>query len=178
MVRMLFVVSSALSLGACSTILPPGDPKPASTSTGPSVRALLKTADGADRGTATLTMVDGVMRLSVDAMGFTPGAKGVHIHDVGKCEGPDFASAKGHWNPTTRQHGRDNPMGAHHGDLPNLLIGTDGRGLMRIDVPGTMAQLLDADGASVIIHAQADDYRTDPSGNSGGRIACGILTAP
>ena len=77
-----------------------------------------------------------------------------------------------------KMHGRDNPMGAHHGDLPNLMIGTDGRGSVAIDVPGSVAALLDADGASVIIHADADDYKTDPSGNSGGRIACGVLTAP
>ena len=114
----------------------------------------------------------------VDASGLTRGVHGVHIHETGKCEGPAFASAGAHWNPTMKMHGRDNPMGAHEGDLPNLMIGTDGRGSISIDVPGTSAQLLDADGAAVVIHADPDDYKTDPSGNSGGRIACGVLTAP
>lgn len=168
---MRIVILTAIALGGCSTILP--------TTTAPNqVVAKLMTASGEDRGSATLRLSGDRMRLSVDAMGLTPGARGFHIHEVGRCDAPDFTSAKGHWNPTSRQHGRDNAAGAHHGDMPNLLIGADGRGSVAVDVPGSIAQLLDADGASVIIHADADDYRTDPSGNSGARIACGVLTAP
>lgn len=75
-----------------------------------------------------------------------------------------------------KQHGRDNPQGAHAGDLPNLVVGADGRGTIRLTVPqGSLSGLLDADGAALVIHAKADDYRTDPSGNSGGRIACGVI---
>jgi superoxide dismutase, Cu-Zn family len=169
-------VLTVLLLGGCSTVVP--KPSTPAAPLSAEVTTVLKTAQGADRGTAVLRLADGRMRLTVDAMGLTPGARAVHIHDVGKCEGPAFASAGPHWNPTAKQHGRDNPMGAHHGDLPNLLIGTDGRGSLTIDVPGTMAQLLDADGAAVMIHADADDYKTDPTGNAGGRIACGVLTAP
>jgi superoxide dismutase, Cu-Zn family len=176
--RILFVVGGAVALGACSTLVPRGEAPPENTAGFPAVNTVLKAADGADRGTATLTMADGRMRLTVDASGLARGVHGVHIHDVAKCEGPAFASAGTHWNPTMKMHGRDNPMGAHEGDLPNLMIGTDGRGSISIDVPGIPAQLLDADGAAVVIHADPDDYKTDPSGNSGGRIACGVLTAP
>lgn len=164
-------VLTVLLLGGCSTVVP-------QTTAPPEVTTMLKTAQGADRGTAVLRLTDNRMRLTVDAMGLTPGARAVHIHNVGKCDAPDFMSAGPHWNPTGKQHGRDNPAGAHLGDLPNLLIGTDGRGSLTIDVPGTMAELLDSDGAAVMIHADADDYRTDPTGNAGGRVACGLLTAP
>jgi Cu-Zn family superoxide dismutase len=110
-----------------------------------------------------------------------PGAYGVHLHAVGRCDPPGFTSAGPHCNPTGHQHGKDNPQGMHKGDLPNLLVGTDGRGTFEYTVPGATllgrgaGALLDADGAAIVVHAQADDYRTDPSGNSGARIACGTL---
>jgi superoxide dismutase, Cu-Zn family len=171
------LVLTVLLLTGCSTVVPKTSaPGPAPVSA--EVTAQLKTAQGDARGTAVLRMTDGRMRLTVEAMGLTPGARAVHIHNIGKCDAPDFMSAGPHWNPTSKQHGRDNPMGAHHGDLPNLMIGAEGRGSLSIDVPGTMAELLDADGAAVMIHAQPDDYKTDPTGNAGGRIACGVLTAP
>ena len=178
MFRVLFIVGGVVALGGCSTVVPPRDTKLENAGAFPTVNAVLRAPDGAERGTATLTMADGRMRLMVNASGLARGAHGVHIHDVGKCEGPAFASAGPHWNPTMKMHGRDNPMGAHGGDLPNLMVGTDGRGSISIDVPGSVAQLLDSDGAAVVIHADPDDYKTDPSGNSGGRIACGVLTAP
>lgn len=164
-------VLMVFALGGCNTILP-------TTPVPSQVVAKLTTADGMDRGSATLRLSGDRMRLTVDAVGLTPGARGFHIHEVGRCDAPDFASAKGHWNPTMKLHGRENTAGPHYGDMPNLTIGDDGRGSVSVDVPGTTAGLLDADGASVIIHADADDYRTDPSGNSGARIACGVLTAP
>lgn len=159
------------ALGGCSTILP-------KSSAPNDVVARLAATDGADRGSATLRVSADRMRLTVDAMGLPPGARGIHIHEVGRCEAPAFESARGHWNPAMKSHGRDNKMGAHHGDMPNLMIGADGRGSVTINVPGSIAELLDTDGAAVVIHAAADDYRTDPSGNSGARIACGVLTAP
>jgi superoxide dismutase, Cu-Zn family len=165
-----FIVAG-LFLSGCTTVVP-------KTSAPLEVTTMLKTALGDDRGTAVLRLSDGRMRLTIDAMGLSAGACAVHIHNVGKCDAPDFMSAGPHWNPTGKQHGRDNPMGAHHGDLPNLTVGTDGRGSLTIDVPGTMAELLDADGAAVMMHAQPDDYKTDPTGNAGGRVACGVLTAP
>ena len=138
--------------------------------------ALLKTAAGADVGRATVREVEGGVRVTVDAKGLMPGNHGVHIHTVGRCDGPDFMTAGGHWNPTGTKHGSMNAMGPHEGDLPNLLIGTDGRGNVGVTVPGALfAGLIDADGSAMVVHANPDDLVTDPSGNSGARVACGVF---
>ncbi|NIJ21767.1 Cu-Zn family superoxide dismutase [Sphingomonas naasensis] len=129
-------------------------------------------------GTAIAEEVDGAIRVMIEAGNLPAGEHGTHIHTVGKCEGPDYASAGGHWNPTTHQHGRENPAGPHAGDMPNLNIGASGRDRTIFTLPGgTFEGLLDQDGAAIVIHANADDYKTDPSGNSGGRIACGVFQA-
>jgi Cu-Zn family superoxide dismutase len=129
---------------------------------------------------ATATQVGDSIRVKVEAAGLRPGTYGAHVHMTGRCDPPDFASAGPHWNPTGQQHGKNNPRGMHKGDLPNLLVGTDGRGnfemtVSRTSLTGGATPLLDSDGASVVVHAAPDDYRTDPSGNSGARIACGVL---
>jgi Cu-Zn family superoxide dismutase len=108
------------------------------------------------------------------------GAHGIHVHAVGRCEAP-FTTAGGHFNPANRQHGFRNPNGPHLGDLPN--IDTPAAGMLKFEflLPGVTLKaenaLLDADGAAIIVHASRDDYMGDPSGNSGGRIACGVITA-
>ena len=123
-----------------------------------------------------------VIRVRVTVRGFVTGIHGVHFHQTGRCDAPDFASAGGHWNPAGHQHGRLNPQGAHLGDLPNLEVRANGTGRIDFDVPvpaGTAAgvnPLLDEDGTAIVVHAAPDDYRTDPSGNSGARIACGVLS--
>lgn len=140
----------------------------------------IATAAGAPRGTVTVAPLTSGLDVRVSASGMTPGTYGIHLHAVGRCEGPMFTSAGPHWNPSGRQHGRNNPQGAHHGDLPNLVIGADGRGTLRYTVPGALSGgggLLDADGAALIIHARPDDELTDPTGNSGDRIACAVITA-
>jgi Cu-Zn family superoxide dismutase len=140
--------------------------------------ATLKTSTGEDAGTATATVTKAGLHLAIAVRGLPAGQHGAHVHTIGKCIAPDFASAGGHWNPTWHQHGTMNPMGAHQGDLPNLTVAADGRGKLSIDLPGaTLAGLLDADGSAIVIHAAADDMKTDPSGNSGGRIACGVFAA-
>jgi len=96
----------------------------------------------------------------------------LHLHAVGRCEGPKFDSAGPHWNPAGRQHGHLNPAGSHLGDLPNLTVSANGRGALNFLVRGG---LVDADGTALVIHAKPDDYRTDPSGSSGDRIACAVL---
>lgn len=127
-----------------------------------------------------------VLRLT--AQNLPAGAHGVHIHDVGLCEGPTFESAGSHWNPENKEHGLQNPQGPHRGDLPNLTVSEDGRIEATMTVQGSNLSgsraygfsntILDQNGAALVVHAQADDFRTDPSGNSGDRIACAVLGAP
>ena len=163
----------AVTLGGCTRSTP-------HTATPPTlgefaVSAVLTDPGGVTHGTATVTTAHGVSRLDVEATGMPPGPHGLHIHSVGRCDAPDFASAGPHWNPDGKMHGRDNPMGMHRGDLPNLMIGTDGRGRVGIDLVAGARAMMDADGASIVVHATADDLKTDPSGNSGARIACGVF---
>lgn len=153
-----------------------------SGTTVPTASASLRAPDGSARGDVrAVASTDGI-RLTINGENLPAGSHGVHIHTTGACTPPDFASAGGHWNPTGHQHGKNNPQGMHMGDLPNWLIGTDGRGTLEITIPGARLSegdnpLLDADGAAFVVHAGPDDMATDPSGNSGGRIACGIFTA-
>ncbi|MCM8731338.1 superoxide dismutase family protein [Hephaestia sp. GCM10023244] len=142
--------------------------------------ALLKTADGKDAGTATVTAADGALNLTFNAVGLPAGAHGVHIHTTGKCDAPKFETAGGHWNPADSHHGVNNPASPkpHLGDLPNMDIAADGTGTLSATIPGaTLAGLLDSDGAAFVVHADADDLKSDPAGNSGARIACGVFTA-
>ena len=171
---MLILGLSTAALAACS----PKDEVAVGTPTpgGARATAMLKTSTGADAGRATAIDVAGGLRFTLDVKGLPPGTHGAHIHTVGRCDAPDFTTAGGHWNPTAMKHGSMNPQGPHEGDLPNLMIGTDGRGTLGATIPGaTMAGLLDADGAAIVVHAGPDDLMTDPSGNSGGRIACGVF---
>ncbi|MCU6455399.1 superoxide dismutase family protein [Sphingomonas sp. A2-49] len=176
--RTIFVLAglSTLALAACTRdeSVAVGSPTPG----GARATASLKTATGADAGRATATEVAGGIRYTLDVKGLPVGTHGAHVHMIGRCDAPDFTTAGGHWNPTAMKHGSMNPQGPHEGDLPNLIVGSDGRGTLGITVPGaTMAGLLDADGAAIVVHAAADDLMTDPSGNSGGRIACGVFAA-
>ena len=150
----------------------------AATITGEAM-AWLKTAAGRDVGMAMIHVGSNEVRISV--RGMRPGHYGVHLHAVGRCEGPGFDSAGPHWNPTSRQHGRLNPAGRHRGDLPNLEVAADGTGRLVFTIAGGSIWdrergFLDADGTAVVVHAGPDDERTDPSGNSGARIACGVLS--
>jgi len=154
-----------------------------SVAAGEHPRAQLVGADGSPRGTVSVVQVHGGVSVSVQAEGLPPGVHGAHVHAVGRCDAPTFASAGPHWNPTGRQHGRLNPAGAHMGDMPNITIGADGRGTLEHEIPSAWVRrgttpMLDADGAAFVIHAKADDHRTDPSGNSGDRIACAVLRYP
>lgn len=169
------ILAGAVGLAALGQTMATAQAKPGAS-------ARLVDATGAARGTATFTETPAGLSVAIDAMGLPPGAKGFHIHTVGKCEGPDFGSAGGHWNPTSHQHGKDNPAGPHMGDMNNITVMANGRGRMTAVIPNGKLRsgptpLLDADGAAIMIHADADDYKTDPAGNSGKRIACGVITA-
>ncbi|TPG18845.1 superoxide dismutase family protein [Sphingomonas koreensis] len=143
---------------------------------GQSASAVIRDARGLEVGHAMASDVQGGLRVTIVAQDLPPGMHGVHIHTVGRCDPPDFASAGGHWNPLGAHHGSMNAAGPHQGDLPNLVIASDGRATLGVNIPGaTMAGLLDADGAAVVIHAGPDDLMSDPAGNSGARIACGVF---
>jgi Cu-Zn family superoxide dismutase len=144
-----------------------------------SVSATLAEPGGRVVGRASVTQEGGDAGVRIEVEGLSAGTYAAHIHRTGRCAGPAFDSAGPHWNPAERQHGFDNPAGSHSGDLPNLVVGADGRGTLSFTIRSASlrgaAGMLDADGAAMMLHAQADDYRTDPSGNSGARIACGVL---
>jgi len=132
--------------------------------------------DGSNIGTVRVFQENTGIVLRVDAHGLPPGQHGVHLHAVGSCEAPKFTSAGPHWNPTTKQHGHLNPNGYHMGDLGNLGVGADGKLIVALLVPeATLDGIRDADGTALVLHAKADDEVTDPSGNSGDRVACAVL---
>lgn len=148
-----------------------GAPGPAS--------ATLRDASGATVGTATLTQTNAGVLISASVSGIGSGTHAIHVHTVGKCE-PPFATAGGHFNPESKHHGFRDPAGPHAGDLPNISIPAGGSLSFDLLLPrATLSagdhSLLDADGSAVVIHAAADDYATDPAGNAGARIACGVI---
>ena len=138
--------------------------------------ALLQTAQGEPAGAATATALGETVTISLNVEGLPPGEHGVHVHMTGECEAPGFESAGGHWNPVNQTHGLEDPPGQHAGDMPNLTVAEDGTGALDYQLAGgTFDGLLDADGSAFIVHAMPDDQMTDPSGNSGDRIACGVF---
>lgn len=145
-----------------------------------SARVTLKSPEDSVVGTAMLSEDPNGVIIEIVASNMVGGAHGVHVHATGKCDTPGFESAGPHWNPTDRKHGRDNPEGAHLGDLANLQIDPNGSGRSTFMIGGARLRggamaLFDDDGAALIIHAKRDDYRTDPSGDSGDRVACAVL---
>ena len=143
----------------------------------------LRDAAGRTVGTAVLTPATEGVQVVLSVNGLPPGAHGVHVHQTGLCEPPDFTSAGGHFNPADRQHGFENPAGSHAGDLPNMTVDANGRGSLSAVARGATLEgsgansLRKPGGTALVVHATADDYRTDPSGNSGARIACGVIAA-
>lgn len=136
----------------------------------------LISSSGAVLGTVRVFSEPTGVMLRIDANGLPAGQHGVHVHAVGRCDPPGFATAGGHWNPTNRKHGHQDPAGPHMGDLGNLGVGANGRLFAALFIPeATFDGLRDSDGSALVIHAKADDERTDPSGNSGERIACAVL---
>ena len=171
------VTISAFALIGCADN-PPVEGADAAPPPTRSATATLHLADGTEAGRATVRETPGGLHVMLDVHGLRPGVHGAHLHTIGRCDPPDFASAGGHWNPTGMKHGSMNPQGPHEGDLPNLTVAADGRGALSADIAGArFDSLIDADGAVMVVHADPDDLKTDPAGNSGGRIACGVLTA-
>ncbi len=164
-------ISCALALGGCTSIQDLPTERVAS--------ARLTLANGIPAGTVQLLRSGDRLTLVVAATGISSGPHGFHLHQTGECKRPDFASAGGHLNPEGKSHGTMSAGGSHLGDLPNLVIGESGTGSVTADISAPAEQALewifDSDGTAVVIHAGPDDYRTDPAGNAGSRIACGVL---
>lgn len=166
------IILPALALAACAYPEPKGGPP----------MPLINGA-GQTIGTVSAWQTSGGVGLRIQASGLPHGNHGLHVHAVGRCDGPDFKSAGPHWNPADRKHGLSNPAGPHGGDLPNVVVAANGVLSTIVTVPGAVLAgpvggrnvILDADGAALVLHAGPDDNMTDPSGNSGDRIACAIL---
>ena len=143
--------------------------------------AVLLDQTGARVGTAEFREdPTGAVRIDVSVVGSTPGRHGLHIHAVGACSGAAFADAGGHFNPSTSHHGLSNATGPHAGDLPNIELLSNGAGRLqvttsRVTLRPSATSLLDSDGSALVMHAAEDDQLTDPSGNSGARVACGPI---
>ena len=174
-VRATLIVALALPLGACSLpYVPPF--------TSPPPAAVAHLADSAGRvvGNAVFLQDGGSVRILLDVFGVAPGSKAVHIHEVGECAAPSFESAGAHFNPDKKQHGTGSPRGPHAGDLPNVFVEATGKGHLeftakRVTLKKGAHSLLDGKGAALVLHADADDMRTDPDGDSKGRVACGVI---
>ncbi len=147
---------------------------------GSEAHARLVDAQGKEVGSAKFAPAGDGVRVSVQVTGLTAGKHGFHVHAVGKCDAPEFKTAGPHFNPGGKKHGQDNPEGAHAGDLPNLDVGQDGRGEASFVAKGVTlgkgpASLFGKDGTALVVHADPDDGKTDPAGNAGARVACGVI---
>jgi Cu-Zn family superoxide dismutase len=170
----LVVLSAAFAVTACF--------HSARSETGGGATAVMRDGAGNAVGTLRLEQTRAGVRIAGDLSGLPAGTHGIHLHQVGRCEGPGFTTAGGHFNPAARHHGLDNPAGPHAGDLPNIVVPESGRASVqlvddRVTLDSASAGgVFDSDGTALVIHAAADDQQSDPAGNSGARIVCGVVT--
>lgn len=170
-------VFQSLSTGVLAAILLAAPALPAAAQ---AAQAALKNGEGKEVGSVNLTQTPHGVLINVSVKGLPPGEHAFHVHAVGKCE-PPFTSAGGHFNPGNKKHGIMAAEGQHAGDMPNLHIPQSGDLVVEVVNTGITLDkgkpnsVFDADGSAVIIHAGGDDYKTDPTGDAGGRIACGVI---
>jgi Cu-Zn family superoxide dismutase len=156
----------------------PQETKPQEMKAAEAAKATLQDAKGQPVGDVTLEQTPHGVLIRGTLSNLPAGVHAIHIHETGKCEGPEFKTAGGHFNPGKKAHGMMNPNGKHEGDLPNLTVGQDGKVQFEFFANQGLGvkSLQDTDGAAVVVHAKADDYKTDPAGDAGGRIACGVVS--
>lgn len=165
-------VALALPLALAGCVYGYGEP------TGGPVFALVG-PEGTSLGTVRAWETPGGLTFRLEGRGLPLGLHGIHVHSVGRCQGPGFDSAGPHWNPSGAKHGLNNPAGPHRGDLHNVTVSSTGVLRESVTLPGgRLLELGDADGSALVLHAMRDDYVTDPSGNSGARIACAVIARP
>jgi Cu-Zn family superoxide dismutase len=173
--RAVLVAALALPLGACSLpYVPPF------TSPPPAAVAHLSDSAGRVVGNAVFLQDGGSVRILLDVVGVAPGSHAVHIHEVGECDVPAFESAGAHFNPDKRQHGTGSGRGPHAGDLPNIFVDATGKGHLeftakRVTLEKGSHSLFGSKGTALVLHADADDMRSQPDGDSRGRLACGVI---
>ena len=146
-----------------------------------SITVQLKNAQGQDVGTATITPSGKGVRIKLNVHDLPPGEHAIHFHEVAKCEGPDFKTAGAHFNPDNKKHGLKNAEGPHAGDMNNFMVNPKGMSMAtvtdtRVNLGSDSHSLFANGGTALVIHEKGDDMKTDPSGNSGNRIACGVIS--
>ena len=172
----LWIIALALALTSCRLPYVPGVTKPP-----PSAGVTLRDADGRVVGGGVFLEESDGVRVIIDLKGFKPGVNAIQVPAVGRFDPPSIETAWPHFNPKNAQHGSANPKGPHAGDLPNVTIEANGQGHLeytnsRVSVESGPGYLLGTTGTSVIVHENADDLLSDPAGNSGARVACGVIT--
>jgi Cu-Zn family superoxide dismutase len=156
----------------------PQETKPQEMKSGDTAKATLQDAKGQPVGDVTFEQTPHGVLIRGTLSNVPAGMHAIHIHEAGKCEGPEFKTAGGHFNPNKKAHGMMAAGGKHEGDLPNLYAGQDGKVQFEFFAAHglTVKSMMDADGSAVVVHAKADDHKTDPAGDAGGRIACGVVS--
>ena len=175
------LAAALVSAIATSTLACGGNPSPETQpAQSKSITVALGDAKGGSVGTALLSPTTGGVKIALAVTGLSPGEHAIHVHGTAQCDAPAFTSAGGHFNPEQKQHGLNNPQGPHAGDMPNFTVDASGRSSATVVAPGVTLDdgphsVFTGGGTALVIHEKADDMKSDPAGNAGARIACGVI---